>query len=135
MQKANRTVVNETKYMAFVIAVLSVVLQVVYIAISAWNYKVLISNIYTDIITILNFYVMGIYVSKAVEKDEKEAQKIIKLSHTVRTLGLFVAIVIGVVIPVFDLFAIIIPLFFPRLAISLRPLFKNYNVKKEGENE
>ncbi len=131
MQKANSTVVKETKYIAFVVCVLSIIMQLVFAVGSWWNYKVLISNIYTDIVTVLNFYIMGIYVSKAVTKDENEAKKIIKISHTLRTLGLFIAVVVGVVLPCFNLFAVIIPLFFVRIAIAIRPLFKNYNIKKE----
>lgn len=136
MQKSNSTVIKETKYIIFVVGVLSIIMQIVFAIGSWWSYKILLSNIYTDIITVLNFYIMGIYVSKAVTKDEKEAQKIIKLSHTLRSLGLFVCVVLGVLLPCFNLYGIVIPLFFPRIAFFIRPLFKNYNIKnEEGKNE
>ena len=34
---------------------------------------------------------------------------------------------VGALVPCFNLIAVLIPLFFPRLAIALRPVFKKTN--------
>ena len=135
MKNPNHTVVSETKYIAAVVAILSAILQAVFLIIGKWDYKVLISNMYSDIFMVLNFYLMGISVVKAVGKDENDARKIMKTSMSLRTLMLFVAVALGVLIPVFNIFAVVIPLFFPRIAIFLRPLYKKNSTKKEDEND
>ena len=53
-----------------------------------------------------------------------------KVSNLMRTFLLFIAVVIGVTVSVFNNWAVIIPLFFPRIAILLRPLFD----KRKDEN-
>ena len=55
------------------------------------------------------------------EKDEKEAKTAMKLSQTYRMLFLIAVAAVGA--SLLNLWAVIIPLFFPRVAISFRPLF------------
>lgn len=124
MIQANQTVWKETGYIAAWIGILSLVMQVVFIIASKWNYTVLLGNIWGAAIMILNFFFMGISVQKAVAADEKEAKKIMQLSHSLRTLSVFALVVVGVVLPWFSTIATICPLFFPRIAIALRPLKK-----------
>ena len=67
---------------------------------------------------------MGLTVQKAVDKEEKHAASIMKLSQVLRMLALFLAVLVGVLLPsVFNLVTLLVPLFFPRIAIALRPLF------------
>ncbi len=132
MDKSRQIVITETKYIALITVLLSALMQGVFLLIGLWNYKIFISNIYSAFFSVLNFYLMGITVIKAVEKDEKEAKKFMKLSLNLRTLGLFVAVAIGVLIPVFNVFGVVIPLFFPRIAIMLRAFIKP---KESGNKE
>jgi len=80
---------------------------------------------------------MGITVQSAVMKDEKEASMAMKASQSMRSIMLLIVAVLGIVIPVFNAVAVIIPLFFPRIAIAFVPLRdrkKNIGeVKKDGE--
>ena len=46
-----------------------------------------------------------------------------KASNAMRMLGLFVVGLVGLLLPVFNTITVIIPLFFPRIAINFRPLF------------
>ena len=130
MQKTDKTIIKETKYIAVFTAALSVLMQIIFIALSKWSYKVLLGNILSAAAVILNFFFMGRTVQKAVATDEAEAKKILRTSQMLRSLLLFVAIVIGVVLPCFSILGVIIPLFFPRMAIALRPLWKE-SVKNE----
>lgn len=131
MNKSRQIVITETKYIALVTVLLSALMQGILLLIGLWNYKMILSNIYSAFLSVLNFYLMGITVIKAVEKDEKEAKKLMKISLNLRTLGLFVAVAVGVMIPVFNVFGIVIPLFFPRVAIMLRAFIK----PKETDNK
>ena len=130
--KANETVKKECLYIACSCAILSVLMQVVFVACKRWEYTVLLGNLLSLIVSVANFYFMGLTVQKAVTLDESEAKKLMRSSQTLRNAGMFVATVIGVVVPCFNTIAVIVPLFFPRIAISFRPLIKD---KKEVINK
>ena len=66
-------------------------------------------------------------VQKAVLKDEKDAKTAVRLSMIYRTLFMLAFMVVGAVVPVFNLWASLIPFLFPRLAIAIKPISdKNY---------
>lgn len=123
MAKINQTVKNETKYVALWVLIFSAVLQSVFLIINKWDYTVLLGNLLSGSAAVLNFLLMGITVQKAVEKEEKDAKSFMRLSQTYRSIFLLVITIIGVVAPCFNIWAVIIPLFFVRIAVSLKPLF------------
>ena len=77
---------------------------------------------YSSTIAIVNFLLMGITVQKALSKEENDARKVIKVSQSLRNLGMFVLLGIGIVLPCFDTIALIIPVFFPRIAVFMRAI-------------
>lgn len=121
--KLDPTVKKETVYIAFWVVVFSVFTQAVFLIIGKWDYTVLLGNLLSGIAAISNFLLMGITVQKAVLKEEKEAKSLIKLSQTLRSFFLLAVAVIGLTIPVFSIWTVLIPLLFPRIAIALRPIF------------
>ena len=96
-------------------------MQVVFILIRKWDYTVLLGNLLSGFFAVLNFLLMGMTVEKAVEKEEKEAKALIKTSQSLRQLMLLAAVAIGALLPVFNIWASVIPLIFPRISISIRP--------------
>lgn len=126
--KIDKTVIKETKYILFFVIILSVLMQAVFLIISKWNYTVLLGNIYGGVIAVLNFLIMGIYIQKAVNQDEKEAKQTVKFSQSLRFAAIVLFICIGVVIPFFNWITVVLPLVFPSVAIYLRPLIDK-NVK------
>ena len=123
MKKIDATVIKETGYIACWVLVLSALTQSVFLVIGKWDYTVLLGNILSGAVAILNFFLMGITVQKALEKSEEDAKKSIKVSQLYRFLFLIIAVIIGVVLPCFSIWTVIIPMFFPRIAIIFRPLF------------
>ena len=123
MKKIDATVLKETKYIAAWIFIFSVLMQAVFLVISEWNYTVLLGNILSAVFSVLNFFLMGLTVQKALDKDEKEAKTLVKVSQLYRSLMILVVTVIGVALPCFNTVAVIVPVFFPRIAIAMRPLF------------
>ena len=121
--KLSPAVRKETKYIAVWTLLLSVLMQAVFLVLRLWNVGVLLGNLLTGTIAVLNFLLLGITVQKAVEREEKDARSLMKLSQTMRMLMLFVVLVIGVALPVFDTWACIIPIFFTRIALLFRPMF------------
>ncbi|MBQ2932055.1 MAG: hypothetical protein IJE62_04335 [Clostridia bacterium] len=132
MIKADKTVINETKYIAYSLALLSIIMQSVFLILKRWNYTVLLGNLLTDAVMIANFFLMGLGIQKALQQNDENVKKIVKLSHSFRTLMIFAVVVIGVALPLFNTIAVIIPVFFPRIAILFKPLLQN-KLEKSGE--
>ena len=122
MTKIDKTVIKETKYIGSWVVLLSAVMEAVFLVLGKWDYTVLLGNSLTGIAGVLNFLLMGITVQKAVEKEEKAARAAMKVSQMYRTLFMLVVVIVGVVAPCFNIWAVIIPLFFPRIAIAIRPI-------------
>ncbi len=128
MEKINPTVMKETKYILKWSIVLSVLLQAVFLVVQKWDYTVLLGSILSIIAGTGNFFLMGLTVQKAVKKSESEAKGFIKISQTYRMLLLIIFVVMGVIVPCFNMWAVVIGLLFPRIAIFIRPFTdKSYN--------
>jgi len=124
MKKIDETIIKETKYIAVCIFLLSLLFQAVFLVIGRWDYTVLLGNLYSALLGVANFFVMGLYVQKALSQDEKQARSTIKLSQTGRQFVLLVLTIVGVVLPYFNIWSVLIPLLFPNFAIRFRPLLK-----------
>ena len=137
MVKADSVVRQETKYIAYFSVVLSVLMQAVFLLLGKWDLSVLLGNILSTALMVGNFYFLGLSVQKAVATgDEKESKKIMKNSQSLRTLVMFIVVMLGAWIPAFSTIAIIIPLFFTRIAIAFRPLWeKGINRRRSLDNE
>ncbi len=123
MSKIDSTVLKETKYIAAWTLVFSVLVQAVYLVIAKWDYTVLLGNLLGAFISVGNFFLLGLTVQKAVTKEEKDAKTLMKLSQTYRNLGIIVLVALGIILDCFNTVTVIIPVFFPRLAIAIRPIF------------
>lgn len=123
MKKIDKTVLKETRYIALWVVIFSVLTQAVFLIIGKWDYTVLLGNILSASVAVINFLLMGISVQNAVDKEEKDARTVMKISQLYRNLLLLGTAVLGIVLTCFNSWTVIIPLFFPRIAISIRPLF------------
>ncbi len=123
MKKIDPTILKETMYIAAFTLIFSLLMQSVFLVIGRWDYTVLLGNILGAGAVIANFFLMGLTIQSALEKEEKEAKNLMKVSQMLRMLMLFVIAMIGYVVPVFHLVAVVVPYIFPRIAIALRPLF------------
>ncbi len=129
MKKVDKTVLKETKYIASFVLIFSVLTQAVFLIIGKWDYTVLLGNVLSGIAAILNFFLMGMSVQAAVDKDDKQARNTMKISQSLRTLMLFTVAAVGVLLSCFNTATSLIPLFFPRIAIAFKPLFINREKK------
>lgn len=120
MSKIDKVVIQETTYIAIWSGILSLLMQAVFLIIGKWDYTVLLGNLWGVFVMLLNFFLLGLTVQKAVTKEEKEAKNVMKLSHSMRNLMVFVLAVVGVVLPWLSTLPMIISLFFPRIAMTIR---------------
>ena len=128
MKKINPIVLKETQYVAGWSIVFSLLMQSVFLFIGEWDYTVLLGNLLSSFISVLNFFLMALSCVKALEKEEKEAKQYMRVSRTYRFLMVAVVLILGAVLKCFNLWATLIPIAFTRIAIALRPLF----IKKTG---
>ncbi|MBO4693538.1 MAG: hypothetical protein J5659_03990 [Clostridia bacterium] len=125
MARISDTIVKETKYIASFAGVLSLLMQAIFlIALCRFDYTVLLGNILGIIIGVGNFFFMGLGVQKAVEKDPDDAKKVLRFSQTARFFAIFLLAMIGVLLDCFNSISVIIPIFFPRIAIAARQFKK-----------
>ncbi|MBR6558078.1 MAG: hypothetical protein IKT70_03605 [Clostridia bacterium] len=127
MKKVNETVKKETLYIAAFTVIFSVIAEAVFLILGRWDLTVLLGNLFSAFVAVLNFFLMGITVQHAVEKDEKGAASLMKMSQSLRTVFLFAAAAVGVMLPCFNTVAVIVTLFFPRVAIMIRPLVDKFS--------
>ena len=122
LQKVDTTVKQETFYIAVIVIIFSLFLQSAFLILGYWDYTVLLGNLLGGIVSIINFFLMGLTVQKAITKNENQSTSIIKLSQLLRMIMLLLAMILGVTLKCFNMVAVIIPLFFPRIAVCFRPL-------------
>lgn len=131
MRKIDPAVKSETGYIALITLLLSALLQAVFLLFRRWDLTVLTGNLLGAAAASLNFLFMGLTVQRSVGKGADKAAAAMKLSQTLRLLLLFGVAALGATLPVFNLWAVLIPLFFPRVAISLQPLL----LRERGREE
>ncbi len=132
MIKPQKAVIDNTKYIAIVTVILSMIMQGVFLIIGKWNYTVLTGNLLGAAAAVFNFFVMAMFVQSAVEKDEKDARNTLKLSQSVRFLFLIIVATVAITVPVFDSVAALVSLVFAQVAVTLYPIFFR---KKEEEDK
>lgn len=129
MKKLDPTVKKETLYISGFTLIFSVLMQVVFVLVGKWDFTVLFGNFLGIVAAVGNFLLMGITIQKALEKEEKDARNLIKLSQTLRLIMLFVIALIGYLVPVFNTIAVVIPYLFPRIGVMIR----SFAIKDKGE--
>ena len=123
MKKIDSTILKETKYIAVWVILCSMLMEAIFLVISRWDYTVLLGNLLGAFTAVLNFFLMGLTVQSALQKEEKEAKTTIRFSQIYRNIMIIIVAVLGFVLPCFNNWAVILPLLFPRVAIAFRPLF------------
>ena len=124
MKKIDATVRKETLFIAAFTLIFSAVMELVFLLIGYWSYKVALGNLLGFTAAVLNFFLMGYTVQQAVLLDEEGAKKKIRLSQSLRMLMLVGFAAAGCIFKCFNPIAVLLPLLFPRIAILFRSLFK-----------
>lgn len=123
MENSRSVILKETKFIFVWEIILSLPMQALFFILGEWDYTVLLGNTLSGVVAVLNFFLMGIAVRKAIGEKENDARKVITASRLIRLLMILILLVIGVTISAFHFWAMIPPLLFPRIAIAFRPLF------------
>ena len=129
MKKVHKTVFKETKFVGAWVLIFSALMQAVFLIIQKWDYTVLLGNILSAAAGIISFFFLGITIIKAVSSgDPAYAKKLMRASQAIRTFFLFGIALLGALLPCFNIWATVIPIIFPRLALLIR----SFMVKRMG---
>ena len=128
------TVKKETRLIALWTALLTLLMEAVFLILGKWDWTVLFGGLLGACAAVLNFFLMGLGIQKALGQEAKDAKNLIRLSQSLRLLMLGLVVVLAFVVQVFNPVATVIPLFFPRVAILFRPLY-DPEFKKGTGNE
>lgn len=136
MKKIDSAVLKQTRYIALFVLSMSVILQLVFLIIGKWDKTVLFGNLFIGFAVVLNFFLMGLSVQKAVALEPKEAKKTVQTSMALRNVMMFAFLATAVLLPkAFNIWASLIPVVFPRIAIAFSPLFgKKEKITEGGES-
>lgn len=125
---------KETTYILGFSILLSVVMELVFWLCGHMDITVPLGNLLGVCIAVLNFFLMGLTIQKSIGLSEKDASEKLKLSQRLRMLMVIALAAVGVGLPCFHSLAVVIPLFFPRIAIAFWPLL-NKEDNSQPENE
>ena len=130
--KPDSAVRRETARVAAGVFALVAVMLAVYAVIGKFSVPALLGGVYTGLLTVVNFFVMGMTVqgitNRAAEKARTEQEIVeltlemknrMKLSYNLRMIALFALLVAGIAVFKFDPIATILPILFPSLVIRV----------------
>ena len=130
--KPDSAVRRETARVAAGVFALVAVMLAVYAVIGKFSAPALLGGVYTGLLTVVNFFIMGMTVQgitdRAAEKarTEQEIAELtlemknrMKLSYNLRMIALFALMVVGISVFKFDPIATILPILFPTLVIRV----------------
>ena len=100
------------------------------------EYSLPIGGVYGIVLSALNFFLLGKSAQTALGKSSpKSAQTYMNIMYCVRYLGLFALLTAAALIPFIHLIAAAIPLFFVRIAITVREIIKERSERSHNKKE
>lgn len=134
IKKTDNVVYKEALFVGAWVLIFSALMEAVFLIIRKWSYTVLLGNLLSGGVGIINFLLLGFTVQKALETgDPKKAASMMKLSQIGRLLLMAGVAVLGATLPCFNLWATLIPLLFPRLSMIIRQIMLRKQVKEFKE--
>ncbi len=131
MKNIDPTIKHMTSYIALATLIMSALMEAVFLIIGRWDLHVLFGNLLGAGVGILNFFLMGLGLQKALDKDEKDAKATVTFSHTMRFFLLALVLILAAVLDWFNLLAAVISLIMPTAAVYMSAMVS----KKKGIQE
>ena len=123
INKIDKVVLKETAFVGAWTLIFSAIMQAVFLIIGKWNYTVLLGNVLSSAVGVLNFFLLCLTVQKAfASADPKRAPNIMRVSQALRLLLVAAVATLGATLDCFNLWATLIPLLFTRLTLIIRQI-------------
>lgn len=126
---------KETQFISYVVLVLSALLEAVYLIIGHWNYTVLLGNVLGGGAGILNFFLMGMGLQNALNKNSADAKTTVSFSHTYRNIMMLAVLAVAYFAPCFDIIPTIIALFFATIGVYIKVFIMKKTDTADATNE
>ena len=146
--KPDREVLRETGRLAVGVLIMALVMLGVYAVLGRLSAAVALGGLYTSLLTVVNFFLMGLTVQgitgRAAEKqrDEqemaafsKEMENRMKFSRSMRMVGLFGLIVLGITVFMFEALPTILPIVFPTVVIRVMQIIDMKSSGSKGSEK
>ena len=146
MRKPDGAVLKQTARVAAGVAALVALMLVVYAIIGRLSLPVVAGGVYSGLLGVLNFFVMGLMVQSITERmaeKERSEQEIadmslqmqnrMKASYNLRMVALFALLVLGIAVFKFDALATILPSVFPSIVIRILQIAEARKASKGSE--
>ena len=143
--KPDRNVLVQTAHVALGVLVMAAAMFIVYAVIGKFTAGVALGGLYTSLLTVLNFFTMGLTIQgiteRAAEKrrdeDEmaaftKQMEARMKLSRNLRMIALVGLIALGIAVFRFEPLPTILPIVFPSIVIRVLQIIE---VKKTSQSK
>ena len=110
----------------YYLAVCGIYLAVILVLFFAlgYDYTLIIGAVYGMVLCVANFFLLGKSAQSATKRSAKSAQTYMNTMYCLRYLGLFLLLAAAAMLPFINLIATVIPLFFPKIIITLRAIIE-----------
>ena len=129
---------KQTGYIAVWVAVLSLIMEAVFLILKKWDLSVLFGNLGGAAAAIGNFFLMALIATRAVDRAVKngkpeEAAARVKATTMIRLLGCVLLCVIFIAVFKTNVYATLIPMLFPQVGVMFwSRLNKNRETEQPG---
>ncbi len=129
---------KQTGYIAVWVAVLSLIMEAVFLVLKQWDLSVLFGNLGGAAAAIGNFFLMALIATRAVDRAVKngkpeEAAARVKATTMIRLLGCVLLCVIFIAVFKTNVYATLIPMLFPQVGVMFwSRLNKNRETEQPG---
>lgn len=91
----------------------------------------LLGGVWGNAVCVGNFWLMGKSAERAVRRSAKSAQSYMNTVYCLRYLGIFLAMTIAGIAPFLNLITAAVPLFFPKVILTIRTLWETRAPRKK----
>lgn len=97
-----------------------------------FDYSLLLGGIWGNLVGVGNFWLLGKSAESAVRRrDAKSARTYMNTMYCIRYLGIFLAMTAAAILPFISVITAAVPLFFPRIVITLKTLWETRSSRKD----
>jgi len=118
--KLDPTVKKETLYILLGETIMTILLLAVYLILDRLTVHVLLGALAGGILAVLNFFVMGLTIQKALSMPDEDHAKLMRASQSLRLMLIALTVILCLAVAKLDVIATLAPLLFPRIVIFVR---------------
>ena len=128
--KISKTILRETAKLAVGLLIADALMCAVFVLLGYFDYTVVLGALWGTLGAVLNFFLLGVTVQKAADRESGQ-KKAVQASYSLRMLMLAAFGVVGILLPWFQTYAVIIPLVLTTPIMLLLQAIENRRQKQD----